>query len=69
MALACELELDPVVDEPFTLQPLARARLDEEIDDGLLDDPCTGARLDVLTASVFEDHRVDALEREEMAER
>ncbi len=69
MALACELELDPVVDEPLALQSLARARLHEEVDDRLLDDPCADARLDVLAAPVFEDHRVDALELEEVAER
>ena len=69
VALAGELELDPVVDEPLALQPLAGARLHEEVDDRLLDDPCTDTRLDVLAAPVFEDHRVDALELEEVAER
>ncbi len=69
VALARELELDPVVDEPLALQPLARAGLHEEVDDRLLDDPGTDARLDVLATPVFEDHRVDALELEEVAER
>ena len=69
VALARELELDPVVDEPLALQPLARACLHEEVDDRLLDHPGADARLDVLAAAVFEDHRLDALELEEVAER
>ena len=69
VALARELELDPVVDEALALQPLARTCLHEEVDDRLLDDPGTGARLDVLAAPAFEDHGVDALEGEEKAER
>ena len=69
VAFARELELDPVVDEPLPLQALTSACLHEEVDDRLLDDPCTDARLDVLAAPVFEDHRVDALALEEVAER
>ena len=56
MALAVELELDPVVDEPFSLQPRADPRVDEEVGDRLLENPCANSVLDVLAAPVLEHH-------------
>ena len=69
MPLTCELQLDAVVHEALTLQALARAGLDEEVDDRLLEDAGADACLDVLAAPVFQDHRVDALEVQEVSER
>ena len=69
MALAGELELDAVVDEPLAVQPLSRPGGGQEVDDALLDHACADARLDVLAAPVLEDDRVDALQVEQMAER
>ena len=54
---------------PSRCEPLPGAGLHEEVDDRLLEDPCTDARLDVVAAPVLEDHRIDALELEEVAER
>ena len=59
--LARELQLDAVVHEALACQPLAHARLGEEIDDALLEHARADARLDVLAAAVLEDHRLDAL--------
>ena len=67
--LACELQLDAVMDEALALQALARAGLDEEVDDRLLEDARADACLDVLAAPVFEDHRVDVLAVQEVSER
>ena len=68
VALARELQLDAVVDEALALEALSGARLDQEVDDALLEHARAHA-FDVLAAPVFEDHRVDALEVQEVAER
>ncbi len=68
VALACELQLDAVVDEALARESLPGAGLDQQVDDALLKDACADARLDVLATWVFEDHRLDALVVEEMAE-
>jgi hypothetical protein len=67
--LTRELQLDAVVGEALTPEALSGARLDQEVDDSLLDHACTNTRFDVLAAPVLEDHRVDALQMEQVAER
>ena len=67
--LARELQLDAAVHEALTLQALARAGLDEEVDDRLLEDAGADSCLDVLAAPVFQDDRIDALEVQEVSER
>jgi hypothetical protein len=69
VAFARELKRDAVVDEPLTLEALSGARLGEEVDDALLDHAGSDARLDVLTAPVLENHRLDALALQEVAQR
>ena len=66
--LACELQLDAVVDEALALEAISGFCLDQEVDDALLDHARTDARLDVLAAPVFEDHRVDALAVQKVTE-
>ena len=68
MAFTCELQLDAVVNEALALEALPGARLDQEVGDALLDHAGANACLDVLAAPVFEDHRVDALEVQEVTE-
>ena len=66
--LARELHLDAMMHEALALQAFASAGLDEEVDDRLLEDAGADACLDVLAAPVFQDHRVDALEVQEVSE-
>ena len=68
MPLAVELELDPVVDDPLALHPLAHARLDQQVGDTLLENSRSDPRLDVLAAPVLEHDRVDPLQVEEVRE-
>ena len=56
------------MDEALALETLSSAGRDQQVDDALLDHARTNASLDVLATAVFEDHRVDALEVQEMAE-
>ena len=68
VALAVELELDAVVDDPLALQPLSRAGVDEEVGDRLLEHARPQALLDVLPAAVLEHDRLDALAVQEVRE-
>ena len=67
--LAGELQLDASVHEPFARHPLPHACLDEEIDDALLEHPGPNPGLDVLAAPVLQDHRLDALQMQQLGER
>ena len=69
VALAVELELDPVVDDALALHALADARVVEEVDRALLEHAGADARLDVLAAPVLEHDRLDPLALEELSER
>ena len=73
MSIRCrspgELQLDAFVDEALARQPLAHARLGEEIDDALLEHAGADAGLDVLATPVLEDHRLDARAMEKLRER
>jgi hypothetical protein len=69
MALGVELDLDPVVDEALTLQPVADADVDEEVDRPLLEDAGANAVLDVVARPVLEDDRFDAFAMEQLGER
>ena len=51
VALAVELQLDAVVDDALALQPLADARLDEQIDRALLEHAGADPVLDVARGS------------------
>ena len=66
MPAPLELQLDAVVDEPFSLEPLPHADLRQQVDGALLEHPGADALLDVLAASVLEDDRVDGLEMEKV---
>ena len=68
MALAVELELDAVVDDPLALHPLADARLDEEVGGALLEHAGADALLDVLAAAGLEHDRLDPLALEQPRE-
>ena len=68
VALAGELQRDAVVDETLADETLPGACLDKEVDDPLLDDPGTDPRLDVLPASILEEHRLDALATQQVRE-
>ena len=65
----CELQFDAVVHEALAQHALARAGRDEEVDDRLLEDAGADACLDVLAAPILQDHRVDALQVQEVSER
>ncbi len=61
MALAVELELDPVVDDPLPLHALPHARLHEQIGRTLLEHAGADPVLDVIATPVFEYDGLDAL--------
>lgn len=67
MTLSGELELDASMDEALATEPLACSSLGEQVDDGVLDDPCTDTGFDVRTAAELEDDRVDPLAVKEVA--
>jgi hypothetical protein len=69
MALAVELELDPVVDEPFAVEPLGDTGLREQLHRALLEDAGADPVLDVLAASVLQHDRLDPLDLEQARER
>ena len=62
MAAPAEAQLDAVMDEAFALEPLAHARLDQEVDGSLLEEARADALLHVLAAVEFEHGRADALQ-------
>src|SRR5262245_13651161 len=66
--LATEAEMNAVVREAFALHALADAGVDQEIARPLLDQAGADAALDIITAAVLDDDRVDALAMEEMRE-
>ena len=68
VALALELQLDAVVDEPLAPQPLADARLDQEVDRALLEHAGADAALDVLAAARLEHDRVDPAQVQKVRE-
>ncbi len=61
MARAAETKFDPVVDEALASQPLADARLQQQVHAALLEHAGANAVLDVVTAAALDDHRLDAL--------
>jgi hypothetical protein len=69
MALSGELELDASMDEALATQSLACAGFDKQVDDRMLDDPCSDAGFDVRTAAKLEDDRVDPLAVKEVAKK
>ena len=69
VALAVELELDAVVDDPLALHALPDAGLDEQVGRPLLEHAGADAVLDVLAAAVLEHDRLDALAFEQARER
>ena len=54
VALSVEAQLDPVMDEPFPLQPVGEARGAEDVDGSLLEHPGPDARDHVLLGAVLE---------------
>ena len=69
VALAVELELDPVVDDAFALQPVGDARLRQQLDGALLEDARPDPVLDVVAAAVLEHDRLDPRALEQPRER
>ena len=69
MALAVELELDPVVDDPLAQHAVSHAGLDEEIRRPLLEHAGADPVLDVVAAPVLEDDGFDPLELEQPGQR
>src|SRR5216684_4671343 len=65
---AAEGEIDPVVKHGFALHALADAGLGEEVARPLLDQAGADAALDIVAAAALQDHRLDALEVQEMGE-
>src|SRR5262249_26511732 len=53
MALAVVLQVDPAVDDPLAVHPLADAGVAQQVDGSLLEDPGADALLDVLARAVL----------------
>ncbi len=66
VALAVEAQLDPVVDEPLAVQPVAQAGVGQQLDRALLEHPGAHPLLHVLAAARLEHDRPDPLEVEEV---
>ena len=69
MAVAVELELDAVVDDPLPLQAVADTGADEQVRRTLLEDAGADTMLDVVSAAVLEHDRLDALSVQELRKR
>ena len=69
VALSVELQLDPVVDDPLALQPVADAGAHEQVDGALLEHAGADAVLDVVAAPVLEHNRLDPFQLEQPRER
>ncbi len=69
VAFTRELQLDAFVHEALARHPLSHPRLGEEIDDTLFEHPRADPGFDVLAASVLQDHRLDALEMQQVRQR
>ncbi len=69
MALVARLQLDARVHQAIATHPLTDARLVEQRGDTVLEDARADPRLDVLVASILENHRVDPLAMEKVTER
>ena len=61
VALALELQVDAVVDEPFAVHPLADAERAQQIDRSLLEHAGAQSALDVRAVATLDDDRVDAV--------
>ena len=68
MALAVELELDAVVDDPLPLQAVADTGVDEEVRRALLEHTGADTMLDVVSAAVLEHDGLDAFAVKEVRE-
>ncbi len=69
VALAVELKIDASMDDPFASKPIDDAGAIEELNRSLLEHTGADARLNMLTASIFEHHRVDARAPQERGQR
>ena len=65
---AAEAQLDAVVHQADRAHPLANLRLIEQVDRALLEHARANPPLHVFTAAALQDHRVDALEMQELGE-
>src|SRR5262245_19390996 len=63
---AAEGEIDAVVEHAFVLHAIADARFDEQVARPLLDQSGTDATLDIVAATVLQDHTVHARTVEQM---
>jgi len=66
MTVAMEAQLDSIVNQAFTLHPLAHSHFHEQINRALLQDAGTDALLNVLAATVLDHDRVNSLQMEKV---
>ena len=68
MPCAGEGDIQPLVAQAFAIQPIADARVAQEIDRALLEHPGAHALDDVILAAILEDDRIDAGEVQQVAQ-
>jgi hypothetical protein len=61
MTAVFKAQLDPVVDQPFGLHPLANTHLRQQIHRSLLEHSRTHALFDILPAAILYDDGIDSL--------
>ena len=68
MALAAELEVDPVMDDALAVEPRPDAGVAQQLDRALFEHAGANAALDVLAVAVLEHDRFDAGDLEQPGE-
>jgi len=66
MASSVEADIQPFMAESVSLDTRANAHRNQEIDSVLFEDACPNAVNDVVTAAVLDDHRIDAIEMQQL---
>jgi hypothetical protein len=68
MTAAAESQLDAVVHQSFTPEPIAKTGVTQQVDGALLKNAGPDALLDVFPAARLQHNRVDALQVQQMGE-
>ena len=68
MERVVEAQVDTAMAQPLTVHALPYARFPEDLHGALLEDARADPRLHVLPATGFQDHRLDPLTVQELAE-
>src|SRR5437764_8749615 len=68
MALAFEAQLDAVMDQALAVHALGHAHLAQQVHRALLQHAGPNAGFDVRARTVLEDHRLDALQTEQLGQ-